>query len=122
LLSFNHEIIRGAKESAPDIRAAVTLPVGRALTGARSIIRSAEFAGADEAALHFSLATRRTVAALHERGLSVSAWTVNNRVMMRRVLASGVDSIMTDFPDRLISVMESPAPKRATFSRSRRHD
>jgi glycerophosphoryl diester phosphodiesterase len=108
LLSFDHEAMRRAKEIAPDIRTAATFPVAaRALATARSILRQAESVAADEAALHFSLATRRTVAALHEGGLSVSAWTANNRVVMRRLITAGVDSIMTNFPDRLVSALDS---------------
>jgi glycerophosphoryl diester phosphodiesterase len=109
LLSFDHAIIGEAKRLAPEIRAAVTFPVaGPRLATQRTIISSVERASADEAALHFSLATRRTVEALRERGISVSAWTANRRLVMRRLINCGVDSIMTNFPNRLSHMLERP--------------
>jgi glycerophosphoryl diester phosphodiesterase len=106
LLSFDHEAIRLAKEIAPHIRAAATFPVtGRALFTARSIIASTKSAGADEAALHFGIASRRTIEALHENGLRASVWTVNRKMMMKRLVSFGADAIMTNYPNRLIEVL-----------------
>jgi glycerophosphoryl diester phosphodiesterase len=109
LLSFDHEVIALSKIQAPEIRTAVTFPTNkRGLVSARSIVRETERVCADEAALHVSLATRRTVEAVHQRGLSVSVWTANRKLVMRRLIACGVDSIMTNFPDRLIHIVDSP--------------
>jgi len=108
LLSFDHQIVKRARELAPELQTAATFPVARrALTTAKAIINSAERAGATEAALHFGLVTRRMVGALHERGLFVSAWTANNKIIMRRLINCGVDAIMTNFPHRLARVLES---------------
>lgn len=76
------------------------------LISTRSIIRSAEAAGVDEVALHFGLATQRRVEAFHERGLSVSIWTANSKLSMRRIASCGADSIMTNFPNRLRDILE----------------
>jgi glycerophosphoryl diester phosphodiesterase len=120
LLSFDHEAVKEAKLVAPEIRAAATFPItGRALSTARSIITTVESLGADEAALHFGLATRRTVAALHEKGLSVSAWTANGPLVMRRLINSGVDAIMTNFPNRLFTTLESKEPRLVRRMRQR---
>jgi glycerophosphoryl diester phosphodiesterase len=109
LLSFDHEIIALAKIQAPEIRTAVTFPTNkRRLVSAKSIVREIERVSADEAALHVGLATRRSVEAVHQRGLSVSVWTANRKLVMRRLIACGVDSIMTNFPDRLIHIIDSP--------------
>ena len=106
LLSFDHAIIRRAKEMHSDLRTAATFPArGRRLISTGSIVRAATQARVDEVALHYGLATRRTVNALHERGFSVSVWTVNGKLGMRRIAACGVDSIMTNFPDRLQEVL-----------------
>lgn len=108
LLSFDHAIIRHAKEIRGDIRTAATFPArGRRLMSIRALIRSAEIARVDEVALHYGLATRRMVDSLHERGFSVSVWTVNSKLAMRRIAACGVDSIMTNFPSRLREVFGS---------------
>jgi glycerophosphoryl diester phosphodiesterase len=117
LLSFDHESVRLAKRLAGDIRAAATFSIaGRRLVAVRSIIRAAQDVDADEVALHYGLATRRTVAALHEHRLAVSAWTANSRLVMRRLAACGVDSIMTNYPRRLIEILESRPPERQAKS------
>lgn len=106
LLSFDHEIVRGVKAMAPRLRTAATFAFpGRGHLTARAIISAVERARADEAALHYGLATRRTVAALHERGISVAVWTANSKLVMRRMLAVGVDAIMTNYPNRLADVL-----------------
>jgi glycerophosphoryl diester phosphodiesterase len=45
------------------------------------------------------------LAAAHALGLKVLPWTVNDRDDMRRLIDLGVDGIITDYPDRLRSVM-----------------
>jgi glycerophosphoryl diester phosphodiesterase len=120
LLSFDHEAMRLAKEVAPDLRTAATFPIGgRALPTARAIIKAACNARADEVALHFGLASRRTIKSLHESGLEVAAWTVNSRIVMRTLIASGVDSIMTNFPNRLIDAIRLPSPRSILMRRNR---
>ena len=42
--------------------------------------------------------------AAHERNLSVYTWTVDEPGEMRRLIAFGVDGIMTNFPERLSEV------------------
>jgi glycerophosphoryl diester phosphodiesterase len=123
LLSFDHAIIRRAKEIDGAIRTAATFPVrGRRLVSTRSIVRVAEDARVDEVALHFGLVTRRRVDALHERGIAVSVWTVNSKLGMRRVTACGVDSIMTNFPDRLREVLDGSPHRRVKGFRERLRD
>jgi glycerophosphoryl diester phosphodiesterase len=114
LLSFDHEAIRHVKRIAPRIRTAATFPVsGRALVTSRSIMESVKDAEADEAALHYGIATQRVVSVLHESGIEVSAWTANRPLVMRRLIASGVDAIMTNFPDRLRDIIASSNSRRS---------
>ena len=119
LLSFDHEIVKLAKEIAPQLRTAATFPMaGRTFATPRGIIKAAAIASADEVALHFGLATLRTVRALHDSGLAVSAWTANRKILMRRLIAFGVDAIMTNFPNQLIDAIQSPRRPRM-FGRRR---
>jgi glycerophosphoryl diester phosphodiesterase len=122
LLSFDHAIVRSAKEISGVIRTAATFPArGRRLISTRSIVRAAEHAGVDEVALHFGLATRRAVETFHEHGLSVSIWTANSKLAMRRLVACDVDSIMTNYPNRLREILVSPSPRPPSgLSRRRR--
>lgn len=49
--------------------------------------------------------TRDFVEAAHARNLRVHAWTINDEGDMRRLIDTGVDGIMTDYPDRLMRVL-----------------
>ncbi|HYO64044.1 MAG TPA: glycerophosphodiester phosphodiesterase family protein, partial [Pyrinomonadaceae bacterium] len=49
--------------------------------------------------------TRGFVEAAHARNLQVHAWTINEPEAMERLLALGVDGIMTDYPDRLLKLL-----------------
>ncbi len=51
------------------------------------------------------LATPTSVAAVHDLGLEVHVWTVNEEAEMRDLLAMGADGILTDYPAHLFSVI-----------------
>jgi glycerophosphoryl diester phosphodiesterase len=46
-----------------------------------------------------------SVAAAHRVGLEVHVWTINDEGEMERLLALGVDAIMSDFPERAHAVL-----------------
>jgi glycerophosphoryl diester phosphodiesterase len=50
--------------------------------------------------------THELVEAAHARGLQVHAWTINDEESMKRLIALGIDGIMTDYPDRLLKLLE----------------
>jgi glycerophosphoryl diester phosphodiesterase len=58
------------------------------------------------------LVTAELVAAAHRGGLEVHVWTINDEAAMRRMLALGVDGIMTDYPDKLIALLKQTAAAR----------
>lgn len=43
-----------------------------------------------------------------EKGMKLIPWTVNEPVDMKRLIELGVDGIITDYPDRLVSVLNTP--------------
>ena len=53
----------------------------------------------------FRLVDARSVAAAHRRGLQVHVWTIDDEAEMRRLIALGVDGIMTDRPALLRRVL-----------------
>jgi glycerophosphoryl diester phosphodiesterase len=53
------------------------------------------------------IVTRRFVNAAHRAGIPVKVWTINGPEDMRRLLAVGVDALITDRPDLARSVVDS---------------
>lgn len=56
---------------------------------------------------HHTQVTEELVQSAHDEGLGVWTWAVNETGAMERLLDVGVDGIVTDFPDRLSSVLEA---------------
>jgi glycerophosphoryl diester phosphodiesterase len=50
--------------------------------------------------------TREFIEAAHAMKMEVHAWTINDEESMRRLIEMGVDGIITDYPDRLIAVLD----------------
>lgn len=62
-------------------------------------------AGARQLVARGDLVTSAVVDKAHHAGLQVVAWTINEVDQMRRLIGTGVDGIITDYPDRLLSVL-----------------
>lgn len=56
--------------------------------------------------------SRRLVDAAHRAGMAVHAWTIDDEVEMRELIAVGVDGIMTDWPSVLAAVLREPSTGR----------
>jgi len=69
-------------------------------------VKAALDAGARQLCPKSTLMTKKLVEQAHGAGLQVVTWTVNQVEEMQSVIATGVDGIMTDFPDRLRAVLE----------------
>ena len=70
------------------------------------LVQRAVRAGARQLAPRGDLVTSALVDKAHHAGLQVVAWTVNEPDQMRRLIETGVDGIMTDYPDRLVAVLQ----------------
>jgi glycerophosphoryl diester phosphodiesterase len=55
----------------------------------------------------FDLATPDFCIAAHARGFKVLVWTVDRPEQMRALIDAGVDGIMTNYPDRMRSVLDA---------------
>jgi glycerophosphoryl diester phosphodiesterase len=62
-------------------------------------------AGARQLVARGDLITADVVEKAHHAGLQVVAWTINEPEQMRRLIATGIDGIITDFPDCLFKVL-----------------
>lgn len=68
--------------------------------------------GARQFCLREDLVTGELVNRAHGAGLLTVAWTVNAPARMRELVATGVDRMVTDFPDRLRATIEDSDPGR----------
>jgi glycerophosphoryl diester phosphodiesterase len=80
---------------APLVPSAVSL-LGRALP--RRLPRWLKSTGASIAMLHYGVLSRTAVARCHAEGVAVWTWTVNEAELLERVVALGVDGVISDDP------------------------
>ena len=50
--------------------------------------------------------TNQFMGAAHQRHLKVAVWTVNSEENMKQLITMGVDGILTDYPDQLVSMIK----------------
>ena len=55
---------------------------------------------------HHSLVDAEMVRKVHELGMDLVIWTVNDEVDIRRILDLGVDGIISDHPERVFTIMQ----------------
>ena len=113
--SFSQSILDEFRSECPEIAtSASSTEVGKFLTLYKTgLTRSFSPAMQALQVPHFTGITKEFVEAARERNLKVHVWTVNEAAEMRRLLEAGVDGIMTDYPDRLLSLIkQQPANKQ----------
>lgn len=69
-------------------------------------VKAALAVPADELGLLHEYATPAIVSEARQEGLGMSVWAVNEPEDMRRMIDLGVDSITTNYPDRLIRLLQ----------------
>lgn len=72
---------------------------------ADAMIAAARALGAWAVNPRYDLCTMELVMEARRHGLKVLAWTVDEPTLMSRMIANGVDGIMTNYPDRLSALI-----------------
>jgi glycerophosphoryl diester phosphodiesterase len=112
ILAFDWRVLQVARELLPGgDRVALVEPdtldaswmAGRDPAG--GLTAAAADAGATMISPKRVMVTPELVAAAHARDLRVVVWTVNEPAEMRRHISFGADAIVTDYPDRLRTVL-----------------
>ena len=67
-------------------------------------------ARANALSLHHTLVSPAVVRVVHARGSAVIAWTVNDPRLIERVVAAGVDAVVSDDPATALSVLATLNP------------
>ena len=100
LSSFDHHVLLGVRGAAPELPTAV-------LYAARPIdpVRMAHEAGAGALHPNWAYVTPDVVASAHAAGLRVETWTVDEPDHLRHILATGVDGVMTNRPERMRAIL-----------------
>lgn len=98
--SFNHEFLNKFKEKAPDIQ--IVPLVG----DARAAEKAAELTKATTVTPGFWQVTPELVLNLHKKGIKAIVWTPNQDSEIRRVIESGADGIITDYPELFLKIRE----------------
>jgi glycerophosphoryl diester phosphodiesterase len=107
VIAFDQNIVREFRQLVPEVPCAWI--DSRKLGGtpderADWIATTARQNKTDIVDLNYTMVDRKLVDALHCRGIAVWVWTVNDPVIMETLMRWGIDSITTDWPDRLIEV------------------
>ena len=100
--SFDWPAIAEVRRIAPELQTG--------LLASRGAARALDTATAMRVAAlnpRYDLVDSELCAAAHQRGLRVYAWTVDDPAEMMRLAAAGIDGIMTNYPARLRTLMES---------------
>jgi glycerophosphoryl diester phosphodiesterase len=100
LRSFEHSVLRAAHELRPEIPL-VALTAHRA----KDWVGMAARAHARCVSPHFRLVSSREVAQAREAGIVVMPWTVNKPRAWERLIAVGVEWIITDDPAALVQYL-----------------
>ena len=62
------------------------------------------------------LIDRRFIARAHAHNIQVHVWTINDPDAMQRYLDLGVDGLITDYPDRLLSILNRQPAEEASWA------
>ncbi len=101
IISFDPVILQGLRKIEP------TLMTGLLFDGQleNPFEKTLEI-GARQLAVKGDLVTPNLLRAARKRDLQVVCWTINNPAHMRLLATAGVDGIMSDYPDRLLSSLQ----------------
>jgi glycerophosphoryl diester phosphodiesterase len=116
--SFNSQVLGEFRRECSEVRTSASfdevvalasdLQAGRDIAADKTRTRLVQV---PETAFGRRWLTAELVAAAHRGGLELHVWTVNEEDAMRRLLALGVDGIVTDYPDKLIALLKQAAAR-----------
>jgi glycerophosphoryl diester phosphodiesterase len=98
--SFNWESLKAMREADAAVRIGVL-----AEKDASSMLDEAARLGACAVNPRYDMVTPELCQAAHDRGVQVMVWTVDVPELMRLLIGYGVDGIVTNYPDRMRTVL-----------------
>ncbi|MBN1588772.1 MAG: hypothetical protein JW888_04590 [Pirellulales bacterium] len=109
VIAFDGDVVREMRTREPRLPCAWLC--GKSLKGTPAeradwIAKQAKEYKTNMVDLGYSMLSRDVIAELHQRGLVVWAWTVDDPVVIDALMRWGVDSITTDCPDLIVRAMD----------------
>ncbi len=101
--AFDHRSVLAIRKLEPKLTGAVLI-YG---TGPVSVPRTVHDAGAQVYSPDYEFLDAEQIKQAHDAKIRVIPWTVNEIEPMKQLLDLGVDGIITDFPDRLIPLLQA---------------
>ncbi len=101
LQSFDLEPLKLAHQLAPDLKMSCLFEKPVDFAGLAKLV------GAGTVGPFHELVTRDVIDSCHKEGIRVIPWTVNEESDWKRLLAIGIDGIITDYPRKLISYLNA---------------
>lgn len=102
VLSFDGSTLSAVRRLEPNLMTGLLLDVRDP-----NCVDRAVSVGARQLALHGRLITPELLAQARRRDIQVVAWTINQPNHMQALIETGVDGIITDYPDRLLAVQRA---------------
>ena len=110
LASFDLNLMRRLGEEAKDMRLGLILGAGslNPVAVLRTVLPwiALQHFNYQILSVQVNLCRRLLVRQTRSQGKELFVWTANDEGTMRRVIALGVDGIVTNYPDRLVRLME----------------
>ncbi len=100
-ISFHHTSVKRVKELEPSVATGV-LFTGRLVNS----VEAARAARADSVRPSWKYWSTELIDEVHSAGLTASTWTVNDEETMEYLVGLGIDSIGTNYPDRLRAILD----------------
>ncbi|MBN2022132.1 MAG: hypothetical protein JW809_05010 [Pirellulales bacterium] len=112
VIAFSANVVREVRALRPELPCAWLCH--KDLTGtpaqrADALARELRDCGTDLIDVHFSMLSEEIIAELHDRGIRVWTWTVDDPAVMEALMRWGVDSITTNRPDLVVELQRRSA-------------
>lgn len=94
--SFDFNVLKHLHKSNPEVRLVALVENAK---GVEANLEALGFTP-EVYSPYYILLKKEDIDLIHEKGMKVIPWTVNDRKDMEQLVADGVDGIITDYPDR----------------------
>ena len=111
--SFDNHLLEQLKTKIPYIKRGL-------VTMDRDALDNAVELKCDYFCPHESLCDERFIAQIRPHGLHVSAWTVNDNARIEQLMGLGVDSVISDYPEKSLTAIKNIIEKKNKRSRPER--